>query len=28
MVSIMREQFWFSFGYRPGLGTVVRQLLL
>ncbi len=24
---IMREQFWFWFGYRPGFGTVARQAL-
>jgi len=27
MISIMREQFWFWFGYRPGFGTVARQTL-
>jgi len=27
MISIMRQQFWFWFGYRPGFGTVARQAL-
>jgi len=27
MISIMRKQFWFWFGYRPGFGTVARQAL-
>ncbi len=27
-LSVMREQFWFWFGYRPGFGTVARQMLL
>jgi len=27
MLSIMRQQFWFWFGYRPGFGTVARQSL-
>jgi len=27
MISIMRQQFWFWFGYRPGFGTVARQTL-
>jgi len=27
MISIMRQQFWFWFGYRPGFGTVARQSL-
>jgi len=25
--AIMRQQFWFWFGYRPGFGTVARQTL-
>jgi len=24
---VMRQQFWFWFGYRPGFGTVARQTL-
>jgi len=27
MIAIMRQQFWFWFGYRPGFGTVARQTL-
>jgi hypothetical protein len=27
MISIMSQQFWFWFGYRPGFGTVARQTL-
>jgi len=23
----MREQFWFWYGYRPGIRTVARQIL-
>jgi len=23
----MRQQFWFWYGYRPGIGTVARQTL-
>ena len=26
-MCVMREQFWFWFGYRPGFGTVARQIL-
>jgi len=26
-MAVMREQFWFWFGYRPGFGTVARQTL-
>jgi len=26
-MAVMREQFWFWFGYRPWFGTVARQTL-
>jgi len=26
-MAVMREQFWFWFGYRPGSRTVARQTL-
>jgi hypothetical protein len=26
-MAVMREQFWFWFGYRPGFRTVARQTL-
>jgi len=27
MVTVMRQQFWFWFGYRPGSRTVACQTL-